>query len=670
MFPMQPERTPDATIERDPYYRPFPIDAPILIRITGGQRMYDADEHGADWGYKLVTQYSWTLAFTPSEPLEQRPADFDGVMRGGPKNQDVVDAFTDPERPPWPAIEVSGNDAVPTDGTAVVLAWPAPGQDFLWFEYGREILFEIGGYVDEDDIVNGPGLVQYYTGTEVEPAEAEATGYTFTDKPAFGLNGERLYEINRAQGIGNGTIVRGFRYPVRVDGTEDGGFLQDRPEAVITVDTEADEENEINMKQKVEWKGNYDVNGGGYVLQFTNADGLTGFTPQNDPILFTDDAASIRLQILDVIVPGTATTLFDDVEVTGDGESFVVEFKDDFRPVPMVRVALQRAVTGPFPYFFHHSVQKVTRDDSLVSGVVLDNEIAADASVQSDDLHLYRDTGITAINDPVDDGVSGYALLRATDTQQGAVSTEAQLFAGDKGFVDSVTIGVATQLDPIAQSVVVSSDLVESVLRPRITINSTTAAEDPDLKDMLLDQSQLRFRDTDGVWWRSTGVETSTEDAAALFAVSPDTLSTYRAGFWSDSDIFFRVSGCEAYAFGSDKGVASKNIPSGLEANAISIRGGIVTAVADDYHLAPAPPAGADKQMLVGFGDDMEWYDGPTFDLLGMTPSGSQVLLEVVKGIVVDVSADIADFMMVQKPTVSGKVYTSTGAGTADWLDP
>ena len=111
---------PDDPITVDPFYRRL-VPAPKFIRITGAQRVIVSSDI-------MTTYYSWTAVYHPTDTTElgSRPRDVYPRDFGGPKNDSRIpippesEDSADPTVTPWPAIEASGNDSVPTDGSVIV----------------------------------------------------------------------------------------------------------------------------------------------------------------------------------------------------------------------------------------------------------------------------------------------------------------------------------------------------------------------------------------------------------------------------------------------------------------------------------------------------------------------------------------------------------------------
>lgn len=388
-----------AGLAMDPYYR-YEAPHPWLIRITGGQRYYTTGN--------LTTFYSWTLAYHPQNTADNsRPDDVVPLVRGGAKNADVdVDS--------WWALEASGNDTVPTDGSAVVLAWPSPSQDFLIFHYEREILGEIIAK-------HTTGSTTWYSWKEVEPGARVTAGHNFDDKPAQAIVGNEssgirnpLFEINQRADVAVGTIVRVFAYPVRANTSGSGGYLRERPEAVITETAHCDPDLLVHTTQRVKWYGT--PTGGSFKLRVTNAAGTVG---TSNAINISDNAAAIDTAI---VASGVVTA----VTVTGNGDNFTVQFDDNYLHFPPVEVVTNdtNTVYTDLAYFFDASMPVVTIDDS-------NTPTSFAGPLNTGAIYVYQKTGIT-LGQHSGSGTKGLRLLAATPTQQGAVSTVAQEWAGNK----------------------------------------------------------------------------------------------------------------------------------------------------------------------------------------------------------------------------------------------
>ena len=257
---------PDDPITVDPFYRRL-VPAPKFIRITGAQRVIVSSDI-------MTTYYSWTAVYHPTDTTElgSRPRDVYPRDFGGPKNDSRIpippesEDSADPTVTPWPAIEASGNDSVPTDGSVIVPAWPAETGDMLIFHYEPIRLGRI-------EARKTSGGTTWFTWKEVEPSLRDADGHTFADKTTNGLDGTEetiedqatlrnpLFELNQAD-IPVGSIVRVFRYPVRIDPESTGGYLRERPESDVSVLTYADEDSQ-STQQQVQWSGflSYEVTG-------------------------------------------------------------------------------------------------------------------------------------------------------------------------------------------------------------------------------------------------------------------------------------------------------------------------------------------------------------------------------------------------------------------------
>lgn len=369
---------PDTPIAMDPYYR-FDAAHPRLIRITGGNRVYNS-------GNVITTFYSATLAYHPQDTADNsKPADWDPTEVTGPKNADSPGG--------WSALEASGNDSVPTDGSVVVLAWPSPSQDYWIFHYPRKILARVGAEqtsaltrtitaatnaspiaittstahkfetgqsvtiasVGGNTAANGTWIITktsstaftlngstgsgaytsggtatgesvWYEWTEVEPKDRVIGGHNFEDKLG-GLRGiehtgplvqNPLFEVNQKP-LMEGDIVEVFAYPVRQDTSGAGGYLRERPEPVVSELVHADGSS-TSTKQRVKW---YGVVGGTFTLTVTNSSGTAATTLA---LGYTDNATTIKSAI-------EALSNITTVNVTGDGSNFTVEFVDDYNHV-------------------------------------------------------------------------------------------------------------------------------------------------------------------------------------------------------------------------------------------------------------------------------------------------------------------------------------------------
>lgn len=315
-----------------------PLDQGILIRITGGFRGYD--------GGVIRTYYSWTQAFhETSENYSAKPLDFDPALRGGNKNADS-------DYGGWWAQEASGNDAVPTGGSVCVVAFPSPTQDFLIFHYKGQRWARI-------DAKKTSGSTTWYTWTEMEPAARDSDGQAFGVKLGGTTGTEEsgpllrnpLFEINKNGSVpaDGSVIVPLIECPVRAVPSGDGGYLLERPEAII-VEIQAADGATLSTIQELTW--NTGTLGGTFKVTVTNPAGAVGIS---DPIDFDDVEADIEAAI---IASGVVTTCTATV-ITG---GFQLEFTDDFLFWPTMGIDPRFIPTLPAlpmwsdtPYFFDGS---------------------------------------------------------------------------------------------------------------------------------------------------------------------------------------------------------------------------------------------------------------------------------------------------------------------------
>jgi hypothetical protein len=342
------------------------------------------------------------------------------VTSSGPKNSDGIDS--------WYALEASGSDTVPTDGSVVALAWPSPSQDFLVFHFAPRILGKIVAKKTS-------GSTTWYTWKEVEPGDRDTDGHLFSDKPAQAVTGTEesgpalrnpLFELNKHANVPAGSVVEVFRYPVRVNTGADGGYLRERPEAVITETQHADSTVPQSTRQQIKW---YGAAGGSFKLRITNSAGTVGVS---NAINYSDNAAAIDAAI---VASGVVTT----VTISGStvGHDFEVQFDDTYTHVPPVEVVDSTTMWSDTPYFFVYHVPALVKSTSTPA------EIAG--PITSTKIHAFKETGVTLGENGANQGLM---LLAATLTQQGAVSTAAQKFSGNKSTVGTIASANDSSYDP------------------------------------------------------------------------------------------------------------------------------------------------------------------------------------------------------------------------------
>lgn len=295
----------------------------ILIRITGANRIVS--------GGLLTTWYSWVQVEHPNPENDcSRPLDLNPPPRGGEQNDDITSEA-------WWALEVSGNDNVPTDGSIVAMAWPSRTQPTYIFQYRPKIMAKVGAKKTS-------GSTTWYEWTEVEPGTRVTAGAAWSAK-LNGLAGieqlgpllqNPLFEINQAE-LAADDIVEVFLFPDRVDFGSDDGYLRERPEAFVTETVHGDGST-THTKQRVKW---YGALGGNQQLTITNSTGVAETTAD---IAYTASTATIQTAIQAL---GSITA----VTVTGtDGSDFTVEFTDDFGHFPPIQVDGSGVFTDT-PYF-------------------------------------------------------------------------------------------------------------------------------------------------------------------------------------------------------------------------------------------------------------------------------------------------------------------------------
>lgn len=294
-------------------------DFPILIRIVGGKK--DGD----------TTLYAWQEVYHPNDQTaSERPREPTVTLHRGPKTSGGPDNELD-----YSAIEASGSDAVPVDGSVVVLAWISPAQDRYIFTYVPRLLGKI------TDKIAGAS----YIWEEVQPSSPAGGVMGFeTKSPPVGIAGTAqynpAYEVMGRDDVplDGSVIIEILRYPTRVHGDNPTDYFIDRPQAEVTTTTHGNGTS-IHEVHSVAWTPSGEVYG-----LFTITVMIAGVPLTTATIATGATDNQIRDAIQDLA--GIAS-----VAVTGTRPNFAVEFLDDFDSHSPIWID-DRGVYSAIPYYF------------------------------------------------------------------------------------------------------------------------------------------------------------------------------------------------------------------------------------------------------------------------------------------------------------------------------
>lgn len=281
-----------------------------LIRITGGKRIADAGPVG-----RYVTAYSWAGIKTPnfgwappiatgtddpgyvSRPTELAPT----PDRTGPRDADANQE--------QPALEVSGCDSVPTDGSTVVWAWYDQGS-FSWrFQYAGTRFMRITGTKETDGDF-------YYEAVEVESYYAGSGNSWKWQAKTYGISsGEAtlasgtlvkmnpLVEISGNQEVPIGTIACLVRAPIPTSTNVPGANAFYRPSPMIDIVPQATGTGSTTAKAAIKIVG---AVGGTYVLSFIDPNGNKA---TSKPIDISTSTTDLQTAIQAVMTNSAAATV-------------------------------------------------------------------------------------------------------------------------------------------------------------------------------------------------------------------------------------------------------------------------------------------------------------------------------------------------------------------------